>query len=441
MINLLDRNGWHLGAFEPALLGRDGSLLMRQTHAVVARQRGAPDAVLAGLGAFLVIQTTAQNARRHNEIENALVIGLSTTEAIGIAAALDVLDEALDHLGGLRGGADRGPQRLRRAEETVGPVADGGGPAIVRRRAGLGARHYILDRVIDGGSIGMVAGAATAGSFGTALEVGDELLHHGRGAGRRAQVLRDARALAHDAVLPVAHLGRRALIGAGPALRAEEQVLDVVLDRGGGRIIGGFACTCAIRSTVQVGQELLEHLRGALGRADGLLDRVRRAEDAVGPVADLGGRALVGRGGVLRARHDVREGIPGADGAQEDEAVKLVGFGLGFGLLLELLSGGGGGTKTSRRRRIAAIQVGQELLHGIGCLGRRADGLSERITRAETARSIGDVGGCALISGRPGLGTFHEIIEGILCNDTGAGGGKEEKRELHGTAGTRKCQE
>ena len=278
----------------------------------------------------------------------------------------------------------------------------------------------------------MVAGAAAVGNFGTALKVGDELLHHGRGAGRRAQVLRDARALAHDAVLPVAHLGRRALIGAGPALRAEEEVLDVVLDRGGGRII---------TSTVQVGQELLEHLRGALGRADGLLDRVRRAEDAVRPVADLGGRALIGRGGVLRARHDVREGIlGGADGAQEDEAGKLVGFGFG-GLLLELLSGGGGSRKRQRRIAIAAIEVGQELLHGIGCLGRRADGLSERITRAETARSIGDVGGCALISGRPGLGTFHEIIEGILCNDTGAGGGKEEKRELHGTAGTRKCQE
>ena len=144
MINLLDRNGWHLGAFEPALLGRDGSLLMRQTHAVVARQRGAPDAVLAGLGAFLVIQPTAENARRRNEIENALAIVLSTTEA-GIAAALDVLDKALDHLGGLRGSADSGPQRFRFAEETIGPVADGGGLAIVRRRAGLGARQDVLD--------------------------------------------------------------------------------------------------------------------------------------------------------------------------------------------------------------------------------------------------------------------------------------------------------
>ena len=283
----------------------------------------------------------------------------------------------------------------------------------------------------------MVAGAAAAGRFGTAPEVGDELLHHGRGAGRGAQILRDALALAHDAVLPIAHLGRRTLIGAGPALRAEEQVLDVVLDRGGGRIISGFACACAITSAVQVGQELLEHLRRALGRADGLLDRVRRAEDAVGPVADLGGRALVGRGGALRARHDVRERIlrGDADGAQEEEAGKLVGFAFGAGgLLLELLGGGGGGSK--RRRRIAAIQVGQELLHGIGCLGRRADGLSERITRAETARFATGYGGvCTLISGRPGLGTLHEIIEGILCNGTGAGGGEEEERELHGTAG------
>lgn len=202
---------------------------------------------------------------------------------------------------------------MRSAEDTIGSITDGGGPAAVRGRAGLGACHDILDRIVDG-TASPVAGDSSAGSIGTALEVGDELLRRVRDAGSGAHILLQARALAHDTVLPVAHLSRLALIGAGAALRAEEYILDGVLDRGGGRL--------TIISAMQVGQELFDRFRGTFGSAKRLLYRIRRAKDTLGPIANFGRSALIGRGGVLSARHDVRKRIlsGNANGAQEDEA-------------------------------------------------------------------------------------------------------------------------
>ena len=119
---------------------------------------------------------------------------------------------------------------MRSTEEAVGSITDGGGLAVVRRRAGLGARHDILDRIIDG-TLGLARGS---GSIGTALEVRDKLPHHARGARGGTKILLNAGALAHDTMLTIAHLGRGTLIGTGSALCAEEKILDVVLDRGAG---------------------------------------------------------------------------------------------------------------------------------------------------------------------------------------------------------------